>query len=375
MKESNTGKVVVTNFNLPTLMISPFQMQPASYYTLFLNVGYIDALSSSISYQVNITSGPESLFASAGASYTIRKNGDLVLSASIIDQSYAIPLNESLFSCNWSCADSLNLKPCVSQVSRKQLSFNNRQCSDQNLTGLLSSGLTYVFGVNVTNTATGSMVIGDDSFVTISNSLSVIRVGIDTSDLNPGSSSSGFFLKALTIPDGNDGGDGASYSWTSAKSCNGKQFSHIDINPGTTSLTSPFDQYLRLIPGALIPGASYCFVVDVSDGNGNNGTASIAIKVRDAPNGGACSVLGANSGSPLSTLFSFQCFGWVTEARSYPLSYSFNIRSIGSKDWAALATASSKSIYSTVLMAGAYEIQAQVIDSAGSINALPQIMR
>jgi hypothetical protein len=240
-----------------------------------------------------------------------------------------------------------------------------------------------MFGVNVTNTATKNTVIGESSFVTIRNSSSVIKVDIMSSDLSPGSHSSDFFLLASSPKSSTGGSDVDSdsndftYSWSSSPSCNGKIYSQIDIVQGVTSLTSPTDQYLKFAPGALSSGETYCFAVNVEDGNGSNGTASIAVKVRDAPNGGVCSVLGNSKGAPLSTTFSFQCNGWTTDALSYPLRYGFNIRKLGSSnsEWSILASPSFKPSYSTVLMSGTYEIQAQILDATGSMNFIPQVMR
>ncbi|KAK7236146.1 ribosome binding protein [Aureococcus anophagefferens] len=88
---------------------------------------------------------------------------------------------------------------------------------------------------------------------------------------------------------------------------------------------TPSARYLKLLPDALTPGASYAFrlvAYDRTPGANLQGYARVDLLANAKPTSGALAVAPA-SGYTLETVFALTASGWVDDADDLPLSYEF----------------------------------------------------
>jgi hypothetical protein len=110
----------------------------------------------------------------------------------------------------------------------------------------------------------------------------------------------------------------------------------LDLSDATRVGTPLNTATLGLLPGALLPGSAYTFMLTARDANGN-ATASVQVVTMHVPAGGALTVHTAN-GMELETRFLLSTSGWSDgnpdangdgTGDGYPLEYMFSYVSLG----------------------------------------------
>jgi hypothetical protein len=274
--------VFTSSTSSPTLTLAPFALLPGSRYEFVLQAGYEGKQSRD--YVVKVNSAPDVIFANAGSSKTVSTTSDIILVPVIIADAYPSPLDLSAFECTWSCSK-LNGEQCMRPDDNTTLSLDQKSCVSLDLTGKLSGGGQYVIGISVLNIKTGSMAVGVSAYINVASE-NVPIVLIDATSLHPGRNSPSFVINAKVNPATVSDVEKVIYSWESKASCNGVEFSTIELKQGQTTETDPSrDSSLSFKRNKLVPKASYCFEVTVSEKSnpGKIGVANIKIEVRDIP--------------------------------------------------------------------------------------------
>ena len=204
---SNTGLPVPNLVSLNTtraskwqLVIDPYWMYPLESYTFRVQARFSQSPNSYF-FPISIKTSTDTIFANAGASQTVGTANDLIITATINDQSYnpsAITRtnpNQNIFSCTWSC---INFKTKAKCLMRSLQPLTISTCFNANITGMLNPGV-YVFSVTVVNTNTKSFVVGDSATITLKNGLVPI-VSLQSSDLAPSAEQDDFYIVASIDP-------------------------------------------------------------------------------------------------------------------------------------------------------------------------------
>ncbi|KAL3896137.1 MAG: hypothetical protein SGCHY_004272 [Lobulomycetales sp.] len=372
-ESSTTGEIVTFEdseiLQRASLVIEPYTLSPNSGYE-FKVVARFNTSVNEYSFYATIATSTDVIFSSAGPSSTVGTENPIILSAVIQNSAYN-PLDYSIFSCTWTCFQMPTEAGCLSASSGLPISIPN--CFDNNLTGQLSVG-TYKFSISVVNTETRASDIGDLAYLAVEDGILPL-VSVSSSELSPGAYSTKFSLQAIVQEQTVSDLSNVEYFWTSSESCFGQSYLSLALQKDVTTLTDSTSANLKFIPGALSPGATYCFQVTVTDQTKPNqpGISQAIVKVRDMPFGGKCSA-DVTQGIAFNTRFTFKCDGWVTDTSSYPLNYIFLIRESETEDWSLLRPRSLSSILSTNLPSGTYQILPQVTDAFDSVSANEEII-
>jgi hypothetical protein len=236
----------------PTLALSPFALLPGSRYEFELQAGYEGKQSRT--YIVVINSAVDEISANAGSSKTVSTTSDIIIVPAIIDDSYPSPLDLSLFECDWSCYS--NGEECVIPLSLDHSS----SCESLDITGSLGGG-EYVIGISVLNTLTGSRADGGFAYISVANEVIPI-VQIDATSLNPGRNSPSFVINTKVDTATVSDVENVIYTWTSKSSCNGIEYSTIELIQGETTETDPNrDSSLSFKKNRLVPKVCDPFLI------------------------------------------------------------------------------------------------------------------
>ena len=120
---------------------------------------------------------------------------------------------------------------------------------------------------------------------------------------------------------------------------------------------------LSVIGGIFPPGKAYIFRLTASPtGDAANTTFSqITLTANSAPTSGYI-VSSPTNGSALVTQFTVSSPGWTTDAASFPLSYAFSYRMLGTSTNLTIAVSSVRPYTTTMLAAGEITLQTHVTD-------------
>lgn len=354
------------------LDLEPFTLLPNTDYTatVVISPRLLDAPLYSYSYPFR--TALDTIITSAGSSRSVGASQYLILDAEIENDAYSVlPIDN--FACVWNCT-AQDGNSC--QYSNGTQIILPSTCKSIDLTGKMSVGI-YEFLVNATNSVTGAVTSYQSStFIEISAGI-VPEVSIDASSTNPSSWDESFSLIANVAASSIASVESIDFTWTSEPTCNSKKYSTVDlVYPRTLSvpLISSAENTLKFVPGALSPGASYCFKVSVTDtlNDDKTGYALAIIRVLEAPSGGSCAPSNSYTAANVVELSEFKddlifsCKGWTTDKQSFPLLYSFEMKPINSSTWTVLSPISRITDLKLSLSQGSYQIRANVTDSSGS---------
>jgi hypothetical protein len=136
----------------------------------------------------------------------------------------------------------------------------------------------------------------------------------------------------------------------SKASCNGVEYSDIELKQGKTTETDPNrDSSLSFLNNMLVPKASYCFQVTVSKESlpEKIGIANIKIKVRDIPGGGCCFIESALTIESFAQDIRINCPGWTTDPKS-TIRYEISARQERVTEWLILQSMDPSSVFQSV---------------------------
>lgn len=348
------------------LVIAPYKLDPAQSYTFVVSAQFATS-STAYTFEITISTGADIIFANAGVSRTVGTSNDIILSAEIENSGYAnIQDAYDLMTCTWTCTDESTSADCTIPTIP--------DCFNNDLSGQLPAG-KYIFAVTVINPSTGSQAVGDSSNLEVLNG-QVPLVGIKSSELSPSSGSINFNLQSL-VDSSTVTGD-ITYQWSMEAECFGVSFLTFDLLQGSTVATDPKEANVKFLPQVLAPGASYCVRLTIQDSNNadNAGVSTLIVKARDAPFGGVCTV-NKETGTPFSLeTFDFSCVGWVTDPLSYPLQYIVGMKvRDAATSYDPLTPQTPSPLFQTSAPTGAFDFLVTVIDSAGSTNTVPIVIK
>ncbi|KAJ3232820.1 hypothetical protein HDU81_002729 [Chytriomyces hyalinus] len=161
-----------------------------------------------------------------------------------------------------------------------------------------------------------------------------------------------------------------SFAWFSLPYCNNQLSITVNFNASNVLAAGP--GVLKFAPGYLIPGGQYCLGLNVWEPGGKTpGNSTISFTVLDGPRSGTCFATSRTVGKAFTSLFMFQCSGWVTDKVSMPLTYTWEIKSPLSKVWTTVLQGSSP-LFQSIFPMGQYIVRATVTDQAEGKNLIPQ---
>ncbi|KAJ3213389.1 hypothetical protein HDU67_002921 [Dinochytrium kinnereticum] len=348
--QSCPGLSIPSSFSNAELYIAPFTLAPNTKCELRIESKYTkDSLWRS--YPISFTTRRDVLMISPGPSRTVRADLDLIISAEISVDAYST--EPSNLQCRWVCVAGGGL--CSSALSSRLTSCRNNVIPRGTLTPQV-----YNFTVSVTNPTTGSTATSRFSSLITVVSNKVPAVTITPSQVFPSANSDGFSIEAIVDSSSVSSVSSLVYKWGNCAS-NDPRVSRIDFNR-TSNFASDIKsrdlRTLKFAAGTLRPAARYCVSVAVTDGT-TNGYAEYRFVTRSAPEAGFCQMSGTK----------YQCIGFTTDPQSFPLYYSFFVRSGSDQPWSLVQPRSTSSIFDASTLAGvSYQVQAQVSDAAGSIG-------
>ncbi|TPX70068.1 hypothetical protein CcCBS67573_g06673 [Chytriomyces confervae] len=161
-----------------------------------------------------------------------------------------------------------------------------------------------------------------------------------------------------------------SFAWFSLPYCNNQ--ASITVSFNTSNVLAAGPGVLKFAPGYLIPGGQYCIGLNVWEPGGKTpGNSTISFTVLNGPRSGTCFATSRTVGKAFTSLFMFQCSGWVTDQVSMPLIYTWEIKSPLSKVWTTVLQGSNP-LFQSVFPIGQYMVRATVSDQAEGKNLVPQ---
>ena len=255
----------------------------------------------------------------------------------------------------WSCLKQFPLGEFGSACNLNILSTNTSILTVSNGSMSLNSAYTFTVVVLSDDERSGSWTIT----VLASNGAAQVLITSSSTRFNPSAK--------LVLGSSISAKYAANFTW-SVYTFLGEPVDIISLTPklvlfpGSNELNAisfPFS----VIGGIFSPGKAYTFQLLVySTNNQHDSTISdITLTANSAPTNGYI-VSSPAYGSALVTQFTVSSPGWTADADSFPLSYAFSFRMLGTSTNLTLAASSVRPYTTTMLPAGAIVLQTQVTD-------------
>jgi hypothetical protein len=334
-----------------SLKFLPYSFQPNKEYTFEVTYGYEGEASFTTSYV--FTTAPDKTYTSAGPSRTIGIENTFGIYPVIQNSAYRT-INLDSYDAEYFCTTYPEKGSCGSVV------FGN-SATGYDLTGMLGIG-SYLFGVKVTNTETGTITTSSNSLVEVVDG-TVPVVFIDSSYLFAG------HRQRINVKASVAEVSGASYQWSSVEFCSGERSSLIDLVDVAATPTDLSELELKI--GSVPPGSSICLQVSVLDASTTRiGTSSVKITIDDIPSSGTC--IATPTSVSTDEAVTIQCMGYVS---STTLKYEFGIRPLGeTTKYTLLGPMQGSSALVVELLEGIWEVRVIIYDGTYAMNADPVVL-
>ncbi|KAJ3097280.1 hypothetical protein HDU97_004965 [Phlyctochytrium planicorne] len=343
------GLTISSSFANAELYIAPYTIPPQTKCDLQVETKYAKD-SAWKATPVTFTTAVDVLSVSGGASRYVKGDQDIFIDAVITDDSYN---NEpSGLQCSWLCVTSEGI--CSSSLSARLSSCHQNFIPKGTL-----SAQAYNFTVTVTNPATGASASSQGGTVITVVNNQVPSVTIQPSEVYPSANSESFALEAKVDSGSVLSTQSLVYRWSNCAKAKGAKVDFNKTSNFAVDINRRDLRTLKFSAGALNPKSKYCVSVAVTDGTSSSGYSEFRFTTRSAPEAGSCEL---KSGSK------YRCYGFTTDAASFPLYYTFYIRSSGDQPWTIAQTKSTLPVFDASTLGSQYQIRAEVSDAAGSLG-------